>query len=120
MTVFAYRVFREVFKFIFKFLKFDFGCAGSSLLRGFFSSCGTQVLIVVASILDSTGSRAQGLQWVWLPRLQGTGSVVVAHGLSCSMACGIFPDQGSNLCLLLWQADSLSLSHQVSPMVLFY
>ena len=42
VTVFAYRVFREVFKFIFKFLKFDFGCAGSSLLRGFFSSCGTQ------------------------------------------------------------------------------
>ena len=24
------------------------------------------------------------------------GSVVVAHGLSCSAACGIFPDQGSN------------------------
>ena len=62
VTVFAYRVFREVFKFIFKFLKFDFGCAGSSLLRGFFSSCGTQVLIAVASILGSTGSRAQGLQ----------------------------------------------------------
>ena len=25
-----------------------------------------------------------------------TGSVVVAHGLSYPMACGIFPDQGSN------------------------
>ena len=25
----------------------------------------------------------------------GVGSVVVAHGLSCSVACGIFPDQGS-------------------------
>ena len=24
-------------------------------------------------------------------------SVVVAHGLSCSLACGIFPDPGSNL-----------------------
>ncbi|KAJ8780568.1 hypothetical protein J1605_011483 [Eschrichtius robustus] len=24
------------------------------------------------------------------------GSVVVAHGPSCSVACGIFPDQGSN------------------------
>ena len=24
--------------------------------------------------------------------------VVVVHGLSCSEACGIFPDQGSNLC----------------------
>ena len=27
-------------------------------------------------------------------------------------ACGIFPDQGLNLCLLHWQADSLPLSHQ--------
>ena len=25
----------------------------------------------------------------------------MAHGLSCSMACGIFPDQGSNPCPLL-------------------
>ena len=38
--------------------------------------------------------------------LQSTGSVVVAHGLSCSTACGIFPDQGSNPCLLHWQVDS--------------
>ena len=44
-----------------------------------------------------------------------TGSVVVAHGLSCSAACGIFPDQGSNLCPLHWQADSQPLRHQGSP-----
>ena len=43
--------------------------------------------------LRSTGSRRAG-------------SVVVAHGLSCSTACGIFPDQGSNPCPLHWQADS--------------
>ena len=30
----------------------------------------------------------------------------MAHGLSCSTACGIFPDQGSNPCPLHWQADS--------------
>ena len=35
-----------------------------------------------------------------------TGSVVVAHGLSCSAACGVFPDQGSNPCPLHWHADS--------------
>ena len=29
------------------------------------------------------------------------------HGLSCSAVRGIFPDQGSNLCLLHWQVDSL-------------
>ena len=28
------------------------------------------------------------------------GSAVVAHRLSCSMGCGIFRDQGSNLCPL--------------------
>ena len=29
------------------------------------------------------------------------GPVVVACGLSCSIACGIFLDQGSNLCPLI-------------------
>ena len=33
------------------------------------------------------------------------GSVVVVHGLSCSVAYGVFPDQGSNPCPLHWQAD---------------
>ena len=34
------------------------------------------------------------------PELLGTGSIVVAQGLKCSSACRIFPDQGSNVCLL--------------------
>ena len=63
-------------------------CAGLSLSRPLF--------------LQSTGSRRAG-------------SVVVAHGLSCSAACGIFPDQGSNPCPLHWQADSQPLRHQGSP-----
>ena len=63
-------------------------CAGLSLLRPL--------------LLRSTGSRC-------------TGSVVVAHGPSCSAACGIFPDQGSNPCPLHWQADSQPLCHQGSP-----
>ena len=46
------------------------------------------------------------------------GSVVVAHGRSCSAVCGIFPDQGSNPCPLHWQADSQPLHHQGSPMEL--
>ena len=46
-------------------------------------------------------------------------SVVVAHGSSCSAACGIFPDQGSNPCPLHWQADSQRLRHQGSPTKLF-
>ena len=48
------------------------------------------------------------------------GSVVAAHGLSCSTACGIFPDRGSNLCLLHRQVDSLPLSHQGSPHKFFF
>ena len=39
--------------------------------------------------------------------LQGTqASVVLAYRLSCSVACGIFPNQGLNLCLLHWWVDS--------------
>ena len=49
------------------------------------------------------------------PRLQSTGSTFVVHRLSCSKACGIFLHQGSNLCLLHWQADSLPLNHQGIP-----
>ena len=44
----------------------------------------------------------------------------MAHGLSCSAACGIFPDQGSNLCPLPWQADSQPLCHQGSPEFLIF
>ena len=47
--------------------------------------------------------------------LQHTGSMVVAHRLSCFMTCGIFPDQGSNLCCLHWHEDSYPLRHQGSP-----
>ena len=43
------------------------------------------------------------------------GSVIVAHGPSCSAARGIFPDHGSNPCPLHWQADSQPLCHQGSP-----
>ena len=48
-------------------------------------------------------------------RLQTRRSVVVAHGPSCSAACGILPDPGSNPCPLHWQADSQPLRHQGSP-----
>ena len=53
-------------------------------------------------LLRSTGSRRAG-------------SAVVAHGPSCSAACGILPDQGTNPCPLHWQADSQPLHHQGSP-----
>ena len=58
-------------------------------------------------LLRSTGSRRAG-------------SVIVAHGPSCSKARGIFRDQGSNPCPLHWQADSQPLRHQGSPLLLLY
>ena len=62
--------------------------------------------------LGSTGSRLgpQQLQLkdseVMLQGLLSAGSVAVAQGLSCSMAFGIFQDQGLNSFPLHWQADS--------------
>ena len=49
--------------------------------------------------------------------LQSTASVAVArgHGPCCSVACGIFPDQGSNPCPLQCKADSQQRDHQGSP-----
>ena len=76
-----------------------------------FSSCGERGATLHRSArashcrglsLRSTGSRRAG-------------SVVVAHRPSCSTACGILPDQGSNLCPLHRQADSQPLRHQGSP-----
>ena len=62
---------------IFKKL-FIFGCAGSSLLCGLSLAAIRGLLVAVAFLLQSTGS------------------VVVAHRLSCPAVCGIFSDQGSN------------------------
>ena len=76
--------------------------------------------LVVASGGHSS-SRREGLSLSWplLLRSTGsrhTGSVIVAHGPSCSAARGILPDQGSNPCPLHWQADSQPLCHQGSPL----
>ena len=50
-----------------------------------------------------SSSRCAGLSLSWPLLLRSTGSrracsVIVAHGPSCSAACGIFPDQDSNPC----------------------
>ena len=42
-------------------------------------------------------------------------SAFVAHRLSCSVACGIFPYQGSNPCPLHCRVDSYPLYYQRSP-----
>ena len=65
-------------------------CAGFLWLRGAgaFSSCGARV------------SHCGGFSRCRAQALGCMGSVVVVHRLSCPTARGIFPDQGSNSCLL--------------------
>ena len=41
--------------------------------------------------------------------------VVVVHGLSCAVVCGLLLDQGLNLCPLHWQVDAQPLDHWGSP-----
>ena len=82
-------------------------------------------LSLVAASGGHSSSRCTGLSLSWplLLRSTGsrrTGSAVVAHGPSCSAACGIFPDQGSNPCPLPWQADSQPLCHQGSPIFIYW
>ena len=77
-------------------------------------------LSLVAASGGHSSSRCAGLSLSWPLLLWSTGSrragsVAVAHGPSCSAACGIFPDQGSNPCPLHCQADSQPLHHQGSP-----
>ena len=89
-----------------------------------FSSCGERGLLFVEVhgllivglllLFSSCGARASV---VVVHRLQSEGSVVVVHGFSCSVACGIFPDQGLKRCPLHWQADSQPLCHQGSPSI---
>ena len=82
-------------------------------------------LSLVGASGGHSSSRCMGLSLSWPLLLQSTGSrcagsVIVAHGPSCSVACGIFPDQGSNPCSLHWQADSQPLRHQGSPVAVIY
>ena len=66
--------------------------AGSSHCNGF-SFCRAWALGAQSSAVVAHG-------------LQSGGSVVVAHGFSCPVACGIFLHQLSNWCSLHWLADS--------------
>ena len=82
-----------------------------------FPSCDNRGLLFVAvhRFLTAVAFHVEhGLQAFRLPWSQLAGSVVVArglervdsvvvaHGLNCCLACGIFPDQGLNPCPLHW------------------
>ena len=78
------------------------GFASVAVSGGYSLDAVRGLLIAVAALVAE-----HGLQGSWA-------SGVVVHRLSCSEVCGIFRDQGSNLCVRRWQADSLSWSHQGS------
>ena len=103
---FKLRVYLFIYLFIYLWLCWVFvSVRGLSLVAasgGHSSSWCTGLSLSRPLLLRSTGSRRAG-------------SVIVAHGPSCSVACGIFPDQGSNPCPLHWQADSQPLRDQGSP-----
>ena len=90
----------KIFIYSFLIILFIFGCAGSSLLRGLFSSCSK------LGLLSSCGlwaSYCGGSSYCGEPALGHKGfrscsawalehsSVVVAWGLRCSVACGSLP-----------------------------
>ena len=59
-----------------------------------FSGCGERASGCIAQALSAWASVAADCgSWNW-------GSVAAVHGLSCSVACGIFLDQGLNPCSL--------------------
>ena len=77
------------------------------------SSCGVRAFRSVSCCrAQPLGSRASV---VASHGLQSMGSAVTAHGVSSSVACGIFLDRGSNPCSLRWQVDSSPLYHQGRP-----
>ena len=115
----------QVFLLMGFFFFFFFFCyAGSSLLRGLFFSC------IKWGLLSSC--RAWALEYMDFSNcgmwISSCSSRALEHrlnccgvpGLSSSTACGIFPDQGSNLCLLHFQADSLLLKHQKTLLMGFW
>ena len=83
------------------------------------------LLVVWFSLSQSTGCRCTDwsdcswtTSWTWQlqPWAPENGSVAVVHRLSCSAACGIFPDQGSNSCVPCIGRRILNLlRHKRSP-----
>ena len=62
-----------------------------------FSSCGKQELLCCGAQASHCGDLSCG----GAQALGFRGLIAVAHGLSCSSACGIFP-----MCHLGWQVDA--------------
>ena len=99
MTSFTY-----LFIFIFWLCWILVAVCGLSLVA---QSKGCSLVVVHGHLIAVASLVAQHRLWTHgFQQLQHAGSVVVAHGLSCSTACGIFLDERLNQSPLHWQADS--------------
>ena len=74
--------------------------------RGLLSSCGAGVSHCGGFSCCRAQAWGMWASGVAAPKLWSSGSVVGAHDVCCPATWGIFLDQGSNSCLLPWQADS--------------
>ena len=101
-----------------------FGCAGSCCSAGFplvAASRGYSPVVVnrllraVASLVAEHRLQGSQVSAAVASGLWSTGSIAVAHRLSCSLPCVSFPNQGWNLSLQHWQLDTLPLNNQGSP-----
>ena len=72
-----------------------------------------EVFVAACGLSLAAGSGGYSLAAV--SRLRIAVASLVAHRLSCHVACGVFPKQRLNLCPPHWQADSQPLGHQGSP-----
>ena len=120
----------------FVFLSFYFSCAACSLLHTDFSLIAVSgtysllwwmdLVIVVASLFCRAWALGHWVSVVAACRLSGCDLQALEHRLSscgawaCSVACGIFPDQGLNPCPLHWHMISYPLYHQGSLHPLFF
>ena len=105
---------------MFFFFFFFPDCTRSSLLQKLFSSCGKQGLLSSCGgwASDCSGFSCCGAWALGCMGFSSCNSRALKHRLNnCSLvASGIFSNQGLNLCLLHWHAESLPLKHQESPL----
>ena len=79
---------------------------------------GVYSVVAVLGLITEASFVERGVQSAWASvvvvhglgncdsQALNAGSVVMAHRLCCSMACEVFPGQGSNWCPLHWKSDS--------------
>ena len=96
--------FKNFYLFVCLFLAvLSFHCCTGFALVAVSGGCSAVAVCMLLKVLASLVAKYR-LDARRLQQFRHVGSVVVAQGLHCFKASGIFPDQGSNPCLLRWQA----------------